>query len=199
YPGYLWLLLLLPAAGGLGAIFRAPLGGAITSVEVLYRQDFESDALIPCVISSIVAYSVYMGLVDPRTLGTGFGAMANTPLAALIIVTEMTGSYHLLPPLMLVSALALIFARDYSIYENQVESKFHSPAHLKDFTIDVLEKLKVSEIFPQLRNTSAAVVSNKIPVIGEDEESESKFLGYMTYQDLLRVYHEEVERLERRE
>ena len=143
--------------------------------------------------------TIYEGIDFFTRVGTGFGAMANTPLAALIIVTEMTGSYHLLPPLMLVSALALIFARDYSIYENQVESKFHSPAHLKDFTIDVLEKLKVSEIFPQLRNTSAAVVSNKIPVIGEDEESESKFLGYMTYQDLLRVYHEEVERLERRE
>lgn len=56
------ILLLAGTAGGLGAIFRAPLGGALTSVEVLYREDFESDALVPCVISSITAYSVYTGV-----------------------------------------------------------------------------------------------------------------------------------------
>ncbi|MCF0221956.1 MAG: chloride channel protein, partial [Fibrobacter sp.] len=31
-------------AAGLGAIFKAPLAGALTSVEVLYREDFESNA-----------------------------------------------------------------------------------------------------------------------------------------------------------
>jgi CIC family chloride channel protein len=40
-------LLLAGSAGGLGAIFRAPLGGAITAVEVLYKEDFEADALLP--------------------------------------------------------------------------------------------------------------------------------------------------------
>ena len=53
------ILLLAGMAGGLGAVFRAPLGAAVTSVEVVYREDFESDALIPCVVSSIVAYSLY--------------------------------------------------------------------------------------------------------------------------------------------
>ena len=53
------ILLLAGTAGGLGAKFRAPLGAALTSVEILY-QDFESDALIPCVISSFVAYSIYV-------------------------------------------------------------------------------------------------------------------------------------------
>ena len=53
------ILLLAGCAGGLGAIFRAPLGGAITSIEVLYTEDFESDAIIPCVMSSVVAYSFF--------------------------------------------------------------------------------------------------------------------------------------------
>ena len=47
------------AAGALGAIFRAPLGAAITSVEVLYREDFESDCLIPSIISSISGYFIF--------------------------------------------------------------------------------------------------------------------------------------------
>lgn len=52
-------LLLAGAAGGLGAIFRTPLGGAITAVEVLYKEDFESDALVPCVIASVTAYTTF--------------------------------------------------------------------------------------------------------------------------------------------
>jgi CIC family chloride channel protein len=76
------LLLLAGCAAGLGAIFRAPLGGAITSIEVLYTEDFESDAIIPCIMSSVVAYSVFtlvfgqqpifatsgMTFTDPREL-----------------------------------------------------------------------------------------------------------------------------------
>ena len=54
------ILLLAGTAGGLGAVFRAPLGSAITAIEVLYREDFESDALIPCVISSVMAYVTFV-------------------------------------------------------------------------------------------------------------------------------------------
>ena len=53
------LLLLAGAAGGIGAIFRTPLGAALFIVEVLYRDDFEVDALVPTVLSSVVAYSVF--------------------------------------------------------------------------------------------------------------------------------------------
>jgi chloride channel protein, CIC family len=47
------------AAGGLGAIFRAPLGGALTAVEVLYKEDIETDALTPAIISSVTAYTIF--------------------------------------------------------------------------------------------------------------------------------------------
>lgn len=52
------ILLLAGAAGGLGAIFRSPLGGAMTAVEVLYAEDFEGEALLPSIISSVTAYMV---------------------------------------------------------------------------------------------------------------------------------------------
>lgn len=51
-------LLLAGSAAGLGAVFHTPLAGAITSVEMLYREDIESDSLIPCIIASIVSYLV---------------------------------------------------------------------------------------------------------------------------------------------
>lgn len=53
------LVMLAGAAGGLGAIFRAPLGGALTAIEVAYREDFEAEALLPAVLSSVVAYTVF--------------------------------------------------------------------------------------------------------------------------------------------
>jgi chloride channel protein, CIC family len=52
-------LLLAGAAGGLGAIFRAPLGGALTAIEVIYREDFEADALLAALFSSTTAYSMF--------------------------------------------------------------------------------------------------------------------------------------------
>jgi chloride channel protein, CIC family len=44
---------------GIGAIFRAPLGGAVYSAEVLYTGDFEPEVFVPAIIASVVAYSVY--------------------------------------------------------------------------------------------------------------------------------------------
>ncbi len=53
------LLLLAGAAGGIAAIFRSPLGAALFVLEVLYRDDFEVDAIVPTVLASVVGYSVF--------------------------------------------------------------------------------------------------------------------------------------------
>jgi CIC family chloride channel protein len=44
---------------GIGAIFRAPLGGALMGAEILYLHDLEVEAIIPALIASIVGYTVY--------------------------------------------------------------------------------------------------------------------------------------------
>jgi CIC family chloride channel protein len=44
---------------GVGAMFRAPLGGAIYSSEIFYTQDFEPEVLFPAIIASVVSYSVF--------------------------------------------------------------------------------------------------------------------------------------------
>ncbi|MFQ5699216.1 MAG: chloride channel protein [Myxococcota bacterium] len=293
------ILLLAGAAGGLGAIFRAPLGSALTAIEVLYMEDFESDALVPCVISSVTAYVLFVsvlggaqifavpplpiatpieipgylllalvaapvgrayialyygvgrgsrrlpispalipmlgglgvgviGLAVPQAYGAGWGVIqqaldgqlliptmilvlfakiaatsltigsggsggvfgptlfiggmlggaigfgghgllpavfphpeayvlvgmasffagvASAPIGAMLMVAEMTGGYALLPPLMLVSIVAIVLARHHSIYETQVLDRFHSPAHVGDLTMNVLEEMTVAEVF----------------------------------------------------
>lgn len=44
---------------GIGAIFGAPLGGAILAAEILYKDDLEVEAIIPALIASIVGYSIF--------------------------------------------------------------------------------------------------------------------------------------------
>ncbi|MEX0790395.1 MAG: chloride channel protein [Actinomycetota bacterium] len=51
---------------GIGAIFRAPLGGAILGTEILYRDDLEPEALFPSMVASIVGFSVF-GAVEGFT------------------------------------------------------------------------------------------------------------------------------------
>lgn len=45
--------------GAIGAVFRAPLGGSIFAIEVLYRKDYETDAFVPAIVTSITSYTVY--------------------------------------------------------------------------------------------------------------------------------------------
>ncbi len=52
------LLVVSGIAGGIGGIFRSPLGGALFAVEVLYRRDTETEGLIYAFISSIISYLV---------------------------------------------------------------------------------------------------------------------------------------------
>jgi CIC family chloride channel protein len=63
------ILVLAGAAGGIGAIFQAPLGAALFAPEVLYREEeFEYEGILPCIISSIIAHSVYSEVFGRRAL-----------------------------------------------------------------------------------------------------------------------------------
>ncbi len=44
---------------GIGSIFMAPIGGAIMSTEILYRRDFEVEALVPATVASLVGYAIF--------------------------------------------------------------------------------------------------------------------------------------------
>src|SRR5512143_1557858 len=56
------ILVLAGAAGGIGAIFQAPLGAALFAPEVLYREtELEYEAILPCVISCATYSQRYEG------------------------------------------------------------------------------------------------------------------------------------------
>jgi CIC family chloride channel protein len=50
-------------ASGIGAIFRAPFGGALLGVELLYTNDVEIEALIPSLVATVVGYAVFGGVI----------------------------------------------------------------------------------------------------------------------------------------
>jgi CIC family chloride channel protein len=49
----------LGIGSGIGAIFSAPLGGAVLAASIIYREDFNYRALVPGFITSATAYAVY--------------------------------------------------------------------------------------------------------------------------------------------
>ncbi len=344
------------AAAGIGAIFKAPFGAAIFGIEVLYRRDFEVDALIPAFISSVVGYSVFStvsgfnpiftspsfrmvspscfifyailglivgavailyvkvfyGLRDyffkrlpipltvkpavgglllgllavmvPEVLGTSYGwvqlalygrlalttmlilafakivatsftissggsggvfapslvigamlggilgvifrdafpalvddpapfilvgmaaffaGAAKVPIAAMIMVAEMTGNYTLLIPAMIACSISYIISGRSSIYEKQVDTRIESPAHRGEFSIDVLEEIKVKDVMtrrvitvsPNMMIKDVIRLIARYGHLGYPVVDKEGLVGIVTYTDLLKVKHPEVSRV----
>ena len=69
----------LGIGSGIGAIFGAPLGGAVLAASIVYREDFDYRSLIPGFITSGTAYAIYgsilgfeplFGFIAPDTTST---------------------------------------------------------------------------------------------------------------------------------
>lgn len=100
------ILFVAGMAAGMAAVFRTPLGAALLAAEVLYRDDFESDAVVPSVIASVVGFATGEALLGRRPL---FGALpphafhaSHLPYyAGLAVVAALAGAA-------LVGSLALV-------------------------------------------------------------------------------------------
>jgi CIC family chloride channel protein len=84
------VLMVAGVAAGLAAVFRTPLGAALLAAEVLYREDFEAEVLVPAVLASVVAYSVVIALFGESVLFAHAPrypfVIAHLPLYALLAV-----------------------------------------------------------------------------------------------------------------
>jgi CIC family chloride channel protein len=141
-----WIIILLPfvkilatsftlPSGGSGGIFAPSLviggmlGGALG--EILH-------ILFPNIIFNLAPF-ILVGM------GGFFAGVGKVPIASIIMVSEMTGGYNLLVPMMLAGTIAYLFSGKWSIYEKQVNSRVDSQAHLGDFFVDILKDIKVKD------------------------------------------------------
>lgn len=90
------VLLVAGAAAGVGAVFQTPLGGALLATEMLYSEpEYESDALVPSLVASIVGYSLFHFMIGGRSImtlpqGLAFGhPLELLPYAALAVASVL--------------------------------------------------------------------------------------------------------------
>ena len=132
-----------------------------------------------------------------------FSGIANVPITSLIIVTELTGSYQLIVPLMLTCTISFVLSRRWTIIPEQVATQQESPAHFGDFVINLLEDMQVKDIFTQehteIRTVREAVSLTELfrliqkgeqdyfPVVDRDEY----LLGIISFNDVRHVLTDE--------
>ena len=129
-------------SGGSGGVFGpsivigGALGGAMGRI---------FHALMPHIVTQPGAF-VVVGMAG------FFAAVSNAPISTIIFVSEMTNSYHLLLPSLLVCSLGYLLSRKWTIYIKQVKTRVDSNAHRGDFFVDVLAAIRVEDLLPCLRN-----------------------------------------------
>jgi len=131
-------------------------------------------------------------------MGGFFAGVAKVPIASLIMVAEMSGSYRLLAPMMLVSSVAFLLMRNVSIYEQQVPGRIDSPAHLGEFQVDVLQQLQVRDVlepgaelvtvvpstpFSRVLEIAAQTEQDHFPLV----DDEGRLVGMFSVDDVRRV------------
>jgi len=132
-------------------------------------------------------------------MGGFFAGVARVPLTAMLMVCEMSGSYGLLIPLMVVCIInvALLSSR-WTLYEEQVTSVVDSPAHQGDFVVDVLEQICVDDVrhlkrkvdivpedmpLPKILRLAANSNNTYFPVVNESQD----LIGIFSLRDLRSV------------
>jgi CIC family chloride channel protein len=117
--------------------------------------DFGPSLVIGGIFGGAFGRLAQLSLHDPRIdpgafalvgMGTFYGGLAHVPIASLVMVCELAGSYELLVPLMLAEGIAFVALRDRSLYHAQVATRRESAAHRDDFIYDVLSGVTVGDV-----------------------------------------------------
>ena len=123
-------------SGGSGGVFAPSLviGGMLGGIFGIGMH-----ALVPELVTQPEIY-VMIGMA------TFFTGVANVPIATTIMISEMTGSYKLLVPLIFSGVIVHVLARRWSLYTQQVRNHNESPAYRTEVAADVLSGIKVRAI-----------------------------------------------------
>lgn len=127
-----------------------------------------------------------------------FAAVSNTPISTIIFIGEISNSYHLLLPSLLVCSLCYLLCQRWTIFKNQVKSRVDSPAHAGEFMMDILETIKIRELghlvkdvmhvsedmlFSEFKNFFIQTKQHYFPVIDRN----GKFCGIFSSTDIREV------------
>lgn len=123
------------ATGGSGGVFgpSVVIGGALGGAVGLAMQQ-----LFP-------GMGIHPGAFVIVGMAGFFAAAANTPISTVIMVSEMTGNYHLLVPSMWVCIIAYLLVRRSTIYEKQLPTRMDAPSHVGEMMGGVLRRLTVAD------------------------------------------------------
>ena len=106
-----------------------------------------------------------------------FAAAANTPISTIIMVSEMTGNYHLLVPSMWVCIIAYILVPRTSLYEKQIKNRFDAPVHRGDMMEAVLRTITVADVLKEKPHGNVisvpadALLKDLLTLFAESEQS----------------------------
>lgn len=120
-------------SGGSGGVFAPGLaiGGAAGGAFGMGLH-----GLVPQVVplASVPAF-VIVGMIAL------FGGIANSPIAVMIMVVEMTNDFSLLVPAMGAVAVSNVLTGEKTIFIEQLRTKAQSPAHRGEYQIEILEDI----------------------------------------------------------
>lgn len=124
-------------SGGSGGVFGPSMviGGCLGAAVGLMFQ-----SLWPAAVSHPETFAV-VGIAG------FFAGVARAPVSTIIMVRALTGDFGLLVPTMLVTTLAFVTSNKWRLYQNQVPTRMDSKAHRGDFIVDVLEGLKIQDVY----------------------------------------------------
>ncbi len=193
------LLLLLVPAKILATCFTISSGGS----GGVFAPSLVIGGMTGAVFADVAQKVIPAAAPEPSTcvlvgMGGFFAGVANVPIASLILVAEMSGSYRLLVPMMLVGSVSFLLTRGVSIYEQQVPGRVDSPAHLGEFEVDILERMQVRDVlnpeqeilnvspstpFEQVLELMASTDQVYFPLVNGDR----KLVGMFSTDDVRRV------------
>ena len=135
----------------------------------------------------------------PVGIGGVLAAGMRTPVAAMVMVIEMTGSYGLIVPLMLVCMFAYVVGRKWGLNSEQVPTSAQSPAHAGDAVVHLLENWRVADIMEPtwtdtvtpdttLKGMIERVKPGTRPVFAVAERG--RLLGLVSVPDIRRIMEE---------
>ncbi len=180
------------SSGGSGGVFGPSMviGGCLGATVGEFFHEFS-----PGVVQQPQAYTI-VGMAG------FFAGAARAPISTIIMVSEMTGNYQLLLPSMWVSTLCFLMCRRFTLYDQQVPSRLESPAHRGDFIVDVLEGIKVKDVFVPGRKVTlvpeSMTLDEIVHLLAETHESyfpvvdrDNKVVGIFSARDVRTYLYDE--------